>query len=54
LNSAGEREKFGAQERGIYLPVKAAAFDKEEGGDGFVRVTLDNPEFHGLVNGRQR
>jgi len=44
-------EKFALKNQGIYLLVKQVEFKKQEGGQGFVHLLFDNPEFHGLVNG---
>lgn len=46
-----EPEKFALKNQGIYLLVKEVEFKKQEGGQGFVHITLENPDFHGLVNG---
>jgi hypothetical protein len=46
-----EPEKFVLKNQGIYLLVKGVEFNKQEGGQGIVHVALENPEFHGLVNG---
>lgn len=47
----GEPAKFALKNQGIYLLVKAADFQKAEGGRGFVTITMDNSEVHGLANG---
>jgi hypothetical protein len=46
-----EPEKFALKNQGIYLLVKEVTFDKHEGGRGVVSITLENQDFHGLVNG---
>jgi hypothetical protein len=46
-----EPDKFVLKNQGIYVLTKEVSFQKEDGGRGLVKITLEDPAAHGLVNG---
>jgi hypothetical protein len=46
-----EPDKFVLKNQGIYILAQEVSFQKEEGGRGLVKITFEDPNTHGLVNG---
>lgn len=44
-------EDMAIKNQGIYILVQEAEFRKETGGLGYLKLTLTDPELHGIVNG---